>query len=66
VIERQPNEEPAITVRRSIRADAPAGGVVRIDLAAGELSQIRRGSVASGICTSTYRAGLDRDLSVTG
>ena len=66
MIERQQNEAPPITFRHRVRADAPAGGIVRIDLAAGELSQIRRGSVASGICTSTYRAGLDRDLSVTG
>ena len=44
----------------------PLAGSCRIDLAAGEVSQIPRGSVASGICTSSYRAGLDRDLSVTG
>jgi len=44
----------------------PLAGSCRIDLAAGEVSQIRRGSVEAGVCTSTYRAGLDRDLSVTG
>lgn len=30
------------------------------------LSALRRGSVPSGVTTATYRAGLDRDLSVTG
>jgi alpha-glucosidase (family GH31 glycosyl hydrolase) len=31
-----------------------------------ELSRVNRGSVATGIRTATYRAGLNRDLGVTG
>lgn len=30
------------------------------------LSAVRRGSVLSGVTTATYRAGIDRDLGVTG
>jgi len=44
---------------------ARAGAAVLAPLRA-SLGDVKRGTVASGLCTTTYRAGLDRDLKVTG